>query len=217
MSDYMRNERLEAVLDAFVASGTGPNSVSLIEWIHRYPEYAQELTEFAVSWSLMNHLPPSPDAVEVDEETLVLRGMSVVQNLLHRHEQEQEPAAASAPVAPIVSLLEEGRARDLTPRQLAQAAEFGDSSLRKLDRRLIRFDSIPSQAIEALAAAIQRGIDSVVQYLQQEPTFAAGMQYRAEQAPQLAAQEDFFDAVRNDPTMSEEQRARWLALAPNLH
>lgn len=80
---------LEDVLDAFVASGAGPNSASLHEWIRRYPKYERDLTEFAASWSLMKWLPPSPDAEEVDEKTLVLRGMSVVQNLLHKQLQAQ--------------------------------------------------------------------------------------------------------------------------------
>jgi len=80
MNDQQERQTLEDVLDEFVASGAGPNSASLAEWIRRYPQYERELTEFAASWSLMKWLPPSPDAEEVDEETLVLRGMSVVQN-----------------------------------------------------------------------------------------------------------------------------------------
>ncbi len=212
MNDQMERQMLEDVLDAFVESEAGPNSASLAEWIRRYPQYERELTEFAASWSLMKWLPPSPDAEAVDEETLVLRGMSVVQNLLHRQEQGQ--AMSRAAVAPIRSLIEEGRACGLTPRQLAQAAGFGDSLLRKLDRRLIRYASIPREAIETLAAALRQEVESVARYLQQGPTFAAAAQYRAERAPELAEPEDFFIAVHTDPTMTAEQRARWLALAP---
>lgn len=211
MNDQQERQTLEDVLDEFVASGAGPNSASLAEWIRRYPQYERELTEFAASWSLMKWLPPSPDAEEVDEETLVLRGMSVVQNLLHRQEQEAAPPET---VAPITSLLDEGRARGLTPRQLAQAAGLGEILLRKLDRRLVRYASIPREAVEALAAALRREAQNVAAYLQQRPKFAAAAQYRAEQAPELAEPEDFFTAVRADPTMTDEQRARWLALAP---
>ena len=89
--------RLEDVLDAFVASDVNPNE-ALGEWIQRYPEYEQELTEFVVSWSLMKSLPPAPDAEEVDEDTLVLRGMSIVQNLLH----EQSRGSAFESVVPTV-------------------------------------------------------------------------------------------------------------------
>lgn len=210
MNDQIECQRLEDVLDAFVASAADPENVSLAEWIRRYPQYERELTEFAASWSLMRSLPPALDAERTDEETLVLRGMSVMQNLLHR-QQQADAGAVSA--APFESLLAEGQARGLGPAQLGDAAGLGLSTLRKLDRRLIRFASIPRQAIEALAASLQRTTDALATYLQQGPTFAAAVAHRAEQAPQLAKQEDFFEAVRTDPTMTAEQRTRWLVLA----
>ena len=208
MNNQTDDEMLDAALDAFLASEADPNGPALDEWIRRYPQYARELTEFAATWTLMRCLPPSPDAPEVNEESLVRRGMAVVQPLL----DGQGLTAPATP--PLASLLEAGRGRGLAPRQLAQAAGLGDSLLRKLDRRLIRYTSIPREAIEALAAVLQREAEAVAQYLQQGPTFAAAAQHRAEQAPQLAEPEDFFSAVRSDPTMPEERRARWLALAP---
>ena len=207
MNKPNRIERLEDVLDAFVASDVNPNE-ALDEWIRRYPEYEQELTDFAVSWSLMRSLPPTPDAEEVDEDTLVLRGMSIVQNLLH----EQSRESASESVVPFESLIAEGRAHGLEPRQLAQATKLGDSLLRKLDRRLIRFASIPQDAINNLSNTIQSVPASVATYLQQSPIFVAAMEHRSEQAPVLIEQEDFFDAVRADPTISPEHAERWIEL-----
>jgi hypothetical protein len=208
MNDQIERQTLEDVLDAFVASAADPGDASLADWIRRYPQYERELTEFAASWSLMRSLPPAPDAEQVDEETLVLRGMSVVQNLLHR----QQTAAVAAAV-PFESLLAEAQSHGLEPAHLAQATGLGVAALAKLERRLIRFGSIPREAIERLAAAVQRGTDAVAAYLQGSPQFAAAAAHRAEQAPQLAEQEDFFEAVRADPTMTEEQRAAWLSLA----
>ena len=208
MNHQTDHDALDAMLDDFVASEADPSAPALEDWIRRYPHYEQELTEFAVGWTLMRSLPPSPGTQDVAEEMLVGRGMNVVRDLLARQE-------GAAPIAlAITSLLEAGRARGLTPRQLAQATGLGDSLLRKLDRRLIRYASIPREAIEALAAVLQREAEAVAQYLQQGPTFAAAAQHRAEQAPQLAEPEDFFSAVRSDPTMPGERRARWLALAP---
>ena len=145
-------ESLEDVLDAYTASDDGAYT-SLDDWIRRYPQYEQELTEFAISWILMEALPPSPDAEEVNEGTLVLRGMSVVQNLLH----DQSLESGSVPVPPFESLLSEGRACGLEPRQLAHVARFGVGLLRKLDRRLIYYASIPRDAVRGLAEAIQSG------------------------------------------------------------
>ncbi|MCL4239729.1 MAG: hypothetical protein KJ048_00100 [Dehalococcoidia bacterium] len=210
MNDPQERQTLADVLDAFIASGAGPESPLLAEWIRRYPQYTHELTEFAASWSLMRSLPPALDADEVDEETLVLRGMSVVQNLLHKQPQTQTSTSA---LLPFESLVAEARSRGLVPREFARAAGIGDGLLRKLDRRLIRYASIPHEAIEVLAAVIQRQTESVARYLQQGPTFAAAAQHHAERAPELAEPEDFFVAVRSDPTMTDEQRARWLAFA----
>ena len=211
MNKPNRVERLEDVLDAFVAFDVDPNE-ALDEWIRSYPEYEQELTEFAVSWSLMKSLPPAPNAEEVDEDTLVLRGMSIIQNLLH----EQSRESASESVVPFESLIAEGRVHGLEPRQLAQATKLGDSLLRKLDRRLIRFASIPQDAINNLSNAIQSAPASVATYLQQSPTFVAAMEHRSEQAPVLNAPEDFFDAVRADPTIRSEHTAYWLKLEQSM-
>ena len=200
-------ERLEDVLDAYVASDSGPYA-SLDDWIRRYPQYEQELTEFAISWSLMESLPPSPDTKEVNEGTLVLRGMSVVQNLLHAQSLE----SGSVPVPPFESLLAEGRLRGLEPHQLARVARLGDSLLRKLDRRLIRYTSIPTDVIGALAEAIRTDGASISAYLQQGPALATATEHRSEQAPVLGDPENFFDAVRADPTISPEDAARWLEL-----
>lgn len=211
MSDDRERDRLEEVLDAFVTSEDSPSSTALSEWVRRYPRYERELTELAASWSLMLGLPPPPDAGEVEEEELVRRGMRVVENLLRRHER-QAPHGA-----PISSLIEEARVRGMAPRQLARAVGIGEVLLRKLDRRLIAVGRMPHGAVQALASALgralNRDIESIVSYLQQGPVFASAA-YHAEQAPRLAEQEDFFDAVRKDPTMNDEQRARWLALEP---
>ena len=198
-------DKLEDVFDAYVASGADPKD-PLDEWIRLYPEYEEELIEFAVSWSLMKSLPPAPDAEEVDEDTLVLRGMSVVQNLLHA----KSLGSASGLVVPFASLVEEGRARGLKPRQLALKAGLGVALLRKLDRCLILFASIPQEVIECLAGIIQSEINRVAAYLQQNPTFATATEHRSEQAPVLIEQEDFFDAVRSDPTIKPEHAAHWL-------
>ena len=207
MNEQVECLSLEDILDAYVASGDIPDR-SLDEWIQRYPEYEKELTEFAVSWTLMESLPPAPEAAKVDECVLVLRGMSIVQNLLHKQSQ----VASSNPSAPFESLIAEGRALGLKPRQLAEAVRLGDAILGKLDRRLIRYASIPQDAIDELAYAIQRGTASVAAYLRQDPQFAASAEHRSEQAPTLSESEDFFDAVRNDPTISPEHADYWLAL-----
>ena len=207
MNRRVDQEVLEDVLDAYVASGVGPNS-PLEAWTRRYPEFEREIIEFAASWSLMTWLPPAPNAGEVTEETLVLRGMSVVQNILHG----QSTKSASDPAVPFESLIVEGQERGLEPRRLAHAVGLGDSLLRKLDRRLIALATIPDELIDRLAQAIEREATNITAYLQQDPILAARTEHRSEQAPKLMAQEDFFNAVRADPTIGREHAEHWYAL-----
>ena len=211
MNRPMDPEMLEDILDAYVASGVGPNS-PLEEWTRRYPEFEREIIEFAANWSLMTWLPPAPSAEEVTEETLVLRGMSVVQNVLHRQSAE----SASDSVTPFESLIVEGQERGFEPRRLAHAVGLGDSLLRKLDRRLIAFATIPQELIYRLAQVMGREASSITAYLRQEPTLAARTEHRSEQTPKLTAQEDFFDAVRSDPTIGRNHADHWYALERSM-
>ena len=211
MNRPMDQEILEDILDAYVASGVGPNS-PLEEWTRRYPEFEREIVEFAASWSLMTWLPPAPNAEEVTEQTLVLRGMSVVQNVLHRQSAESD----SDSVALFESLIVEGQERGFEPRRLAHAVGLGDTLLRKLDRRLIAFTTIPEELIYRLARVMGREASSITAYLQQEPTLAARTEHRSEQAPKLTPQEDFFDAVRSDPTIGRDHADHWYALERSM-
>ena len=137
-------------------------------------------------------------------------GVSVVQNLLHERQLESKAVSGVLPD----SLLAEGDACGLKPREFARLAGLGDSILRKLDRRLISPASIPREVIEVLARLTRLEPDAVRQYLRKPPTFAHAAEYRAEQAPELEEAEDFFEAVRADPTIEEGHAARWLALEP---
>ncbi|MCZ7573945.1 MAG: hypothetical protein M5U01_35790 [Ardenticatenaceae bacterium] len=134
--------------------------------------------------------------------------MSVVQNLLHQR-QVEDPDDGDRPISGLVA---EAQARGASIEDLAERAEMSVPLVGKLDRRLIRYPSIPLAAIKALAQALDRTITAVARYLQGRPRFALQARYWANQVPTLSTQEDFFDAVRNDTALSEERRQHWLAL-----
>ena len=196
---------MDDVLNAYAISDPGPGYASLMEWIRRYPYYERELTEFTANWSLITWLPAPAANQRVDEDALVLRGMSIVQNIL----QAQTPEK----IAPLKGIVQEGKQLGLSIQQLARRAQISLALVRKLDLRRIRFSTIPSQAIESLAYAIQRGNSAVADYLQGTPTLPQSANYRAEQAPTLTEPEDFFEAVRSDMALSEELREYWLSFA----
>lgn len=210
METHEPSRMLDDVLDAFMAATERPSYDTLRAWIRRYPQFERELTDLAASWALTEHLPPNREAI--DEDRLLLRGASLVGNILHerraaRDRQEEEPST-------IVSLLVRGNEIGLKFRSLAEAVGMSPALVREIDRRLIRLASIPDEAIRSLARALRCAPGAILRYLDGPPRFAPGAQYRADQAPVLGEQCDFFVAVREDKSLSAEQRARWLALAP---
>ncbi len=73
---------LDEILEAYVMSDGGPGVAALTEWIRLYPEFEEQLTTLTAQWGLTTHLPDAEGLDETDEQTLVLRGMSIVYTLL---------------------------------------------------------------------------------------------------------------------------------------
>lgn len=100
---------LDDVLEAYVLSDGGPSRQALAEWVRRYPQYSQELITLTARWSLATYLPEAEGQDEVDEATLIRRGMSIVQNVLYSAQQARAvdvgravlhtPAADRSPAA----------------------------------------------------------------------------------------------------------------------
>ena len=205
MSNHPKQEALDDVLDAYLDEAPDPSAEDLTAWVRRYPQYREELTDFTVARSRMLHLPPA-STEPVDEAALITRGMSVVRTVLR---SEREKRAAEPPPA---SLLEEGQRQGLNLHRLAALTDLSAALWRKLDRRLFRPESLPAQLLQSIADVIRCPVAVVQRYVALPPRFAYGAQYRASATPRLVEQEDFFEAVRNDVSLSDEQRQRWLAV-----
>jgi hypothetical protein len=82
----------------------------------------------------------------------------------------------------------------------------------KLDRRLIRPLSVPQRVCRLLEEALNTAVELVVEYLQQSPMLATEASFRAKENPRIQEQQDFFEAVRSDRSVSEERRSALLAL-----
>lgn len=181
----------------------------LSEFMRLYPYAATALEDFAATASFIENSPEVEVGTESEEcgeeEAIVRRGMETAARLLAtRH----SPHAREASV-PIAGLKKEAEARDLTIQTLASVTRLSVPLLVKLDRRLIRFASIPRQAIERIGAELGRSFEVVAEYLQGDPQFASQASFRADAAPQMPGQQDFFEAVETDLTMNEAQKAEW--------
>lgn len=206
MNRQPEREQLEDVLHAYQEAAPDLNYATLNEWIRRYPYYGQELTEFTVAHNLLQTLP-EPVVPEQAEAELLTFGRGVIHSILGKA-QSQEQAAA-----PLTSLLAAGKAIGLSLQDIARGSRLSAALVRKLDRRLIRFSTLPGEVIENLAQTLKQQTDAVAQYLQLSPTLAQGASYRSDQTPQLAEPEEFVTAVKNDRSISQEDRDYLIEMA----
>ncbi len=212
MTHQADQNRLEDVLFQYVESVEKPTHKALMDWVGRYPEYKTQLIEFTVTWSQLERLPASAQQdADVDETTLVLRGMSVVKNLLHEMGSETTPTHST--YTPIVSLIAQAAKVGLTLNQLAERARLSVPLVRNLDLRQIRPATVPDQAIQTFAVLLEKSIEAVSAYFFGHVRAIANQNFRSDQAP-LIIQQDFFEAVREDILLKEEDREYWLAFRP---
>lgn len=205
-------ELLDEILDAYVAAAQIPNREVLREWIKKYPQYERELTDFTVAWiqmeetSTANHGKP-------DIDHLVLKAMSTVQNLYN--DIESKKTSSQINNNSIEKLVAEGEAQGFSQDQFAAQLKLSVGLLWKLDRRLIQYSSIPVELIENIADTLRQGLQIVAEYFQMPPTLATNARYKAKQQPQVSEPTNFFDEVRSDSELSNENRAYWLELEPS--
>jgi hypothetical protein len=181
----------------------------LTEFMRRYPHAADSLADFAATASIIENSPDTESQTESEsraqEESIVRRGMETAAHLLAAH----RTSIISEETAPLTGLRKAGEARALTIQALASATHLSVPMLVKLDRRLIRFASIPRQAIERIGAELGRSFEAIAVYLQGDSQFASQASFRADAAPQMHDQQDFFDAIETDLMMSEKQKDEW--------
>ena len=75
---------LDDVLNDFVGAYERPTAEALECWAARYPQFRNELVDFAASWAAQLVLPPAPELSAEEEKLLVDRAMSHVQNLVYK-------------------------------------------------------------------------------------------------------------------------------------
>ncbi len=204
MNKPVRRISLDEVLDAYMTEAAAPQADILAEWIRRYPQFERELMEFAVAWAQTEWMPKA-NGPEVDNERLVLRGMSIVRNLLHEQRVAQVHTSKN-----VESLVRVGAAKEISLDTLATRTRLSPALVRKLD--LGRIASVPSRVIAALAEVVGVDHQTVGVRVRAPQQFATRGKFRANEAPTLGERQDFFAAVCEDPEMTEEDKAYWLRM-----
>lgn len=203
----IKQANLDSVLLEFrVEAGGGPNPALLDAYCREYPEYARDLTEYAVQWLIGDALAatePAGAAVHKTSSPLVSRAISRFHDRL----------CAAAPT----EVPEVGRAggevrnpfKELTvarKREIRDELRIDMPLLAKLQNRLIEADSVPRKFLQQLAKTVQATVDEVLGYLRLPPVVNTAADFKAEGKPSVSMQKERFeDAVRRS-TLDEKQK-----------
>lgn len=202
---------LDEVLDKFFYTSEKPDAEKLEEFLAAYPEYRDDIVEFAALWASYENSEDSDDAIQASDVPAekVVQLQSFVMGRLH----ELDYGAMPAP-----SIQEMDRAKQalkgLAGSALRKAAEgagfFGSTIL--LTKILTKSIScVPKRALSSLANYLDVSLEALVVALG-EANLGARRSYKSTNKPQVPSSETWEGAV-NGLTLTPSQKQSLLALS----
>jgi hypothetical protein len=200
MGIVMMDENL--VLAEFEAAQVRQESISLSDWISRYPDHADALRRFALFADVVREREgleaEDPDA----EDRFAQRAVLVAERL-----RAEGVAVGSQTLS---GILKAASQRGMSATDLAQRLRLSVSFVARLDQRLFVPASVPGALLARLAELLSRTVGDVAAYLALPPRAALAADYRSSSAPAIREQIDFHEAVAAALDLSEAQKAEWL-------
>ena len=195
---------LESVLLEFRVEAGMPRPGILEIYTRRYPQFARELTDYAVDWLLEEALEveASRDQPSGASSPVVSKAISHLYNGMREREAAKNRAARSANVSgnnPFVGL------PVLRKHEICAQLGIDMTIFAKLQNRLIDPITIPRKFLGQLAEALQQTRDAVIGHLQLSSVVTAD-DFKAEGKPSAASQKQRFEEAVRASSLNEEQK-----------
>lgn len=194
---YERQYKIDQITARYEDELRAGKSPKIADYIQRYPQYAQELAEFALFHHTVGLDQPEPGAPQP--------GPSAAAQAARARIHEQVHLSTSPPLE---GLMKQGRLAGYMAPKLAEMVGLSLDILAKLDAHAITGTSIPQTLIERLADTLRVAQERVAAYLGSPQAASRGAFFYASQAPQQR-QESFLDAVQNSAALSAEAKQEW--------
>lgn len=195
------NEKRDEVLFAFQQACEQPTAQDIIEWVRRYPQFADDIRAHAAiakDWAARGRLP----VVQPDADMLA-RGHSRVLNALYNAEM-----AVKAVADPSKSFQQMMAHRGIDVPQLARQLDIARSVLADLVN-----GGMLAPVGKKLATALARQFEISIEALDQAVEFALASprlgHAKADGAPTIIARP--YDEVVRTSNMAPERKAYWLS------
>ncbi len=182
----------DAVLVAFVGE-LERGAASVADWSGRHPRLGRDFARLAAQNFAGGDTAPENDPLTAERLGRIAR------NTLLRYKAAYLGADA------LTALID--KERGITAARLSEATRLPVPFIAKLNQRLFTLASLPPALIGRLAETVGRTADEVAAFLAGPPMLARNAAYRSDDAPTVAAQEDFVAALRADGSVTAEARA----------
>ena len=189
---------LESVLlDFHIDSGEAPRPAVLESYCKTYPQFARELTDYALAWLVDEALATSEPVAEAaahESSPLVSRAISRMYDRIREREDAKETVAREPGATagnPFQALP--------YPRKRALCGQLGIDMplLAKFQNRLIDPDSVPRAFLERFAQSLGDTTESFLSHLRMPCMANAAADFKAEGKPAVGPEKQRFeDAVR---------------------
>lgn len=202
----MNTINLQDILEEYAISAQGENdSLILRQMITKYPQYAEDLKDYAAARAVLRF---APEAELSDEEETRYRaiGLQNLQAILGEN-------STAAPQISLPSLTGAAKAKGLNKKDFAATLGLSVSLVQYLEKRRLAFASIPRAIIARIAATLDAGEEIVSAYLNQPPDTAAQASFKTNTRAEEMAPKAFAEAVREDQTLTPEEKRKLMNLA----
>lgn len=195
-----------------------PDARLLDEVVRRYPEFGDELTEFAVALALDAQRARHTNEPALDPKTIspaVRRSLQHFQDRLGgfpdkiapQHEApgsdrpHRSPVSSADPPNPFQCLDRSGF------RALAERLNANAVFVCKLRDRQIDPDTLPLSFQRRVAKELDITLSAIQAHFAARPTLQAGQYFKADGKPHVGARQSFEEAVRSSNLTEAQQRA----------
>lgn len=199
---YARQYEIDRITSRYEDEYRAGKSPKIAEYIERYPQFAQELAEFALFFHTVGSDQPEPNPTAASQLS------PAAQAARSRIHEQVNPATSP----PLLGIIKQGRQAGYMAPKLAEMVGLSLDILAKLDAHAIIGASIPRTLIQRLADTLHVTPEAVASYLGHPQAAQAGAFFYADQAPQQR-QESFLNAVQNSAALSSEQKQAWREIA----
>jgi hypothetical protein len=201
------NDDINLILAAYSDAAERPEGTQVTEWVQKYPQYARRLMSFAT----YNHTIGCDDARLADDPAAEARFAARANVVRERMMAAQGVTGYATARVPFASLLEAAKGLGLNAPTLARQLNVSPLEVIKLNQRMYQAATLPRKLVTDLADALRVSFTEMAAYLRQPATLSAQVSYKADAAPQIAAQEAFSTAVSASRNLTDAQKAVWLA------